>query len=192
MEDKVCTSPGTAVFSHQCREYENLFTGMFTNVPGVDMHVCMTKCKITVSHNFFCPISVIWRDDCAAIGKNLWSAKYKDKKSSKVNFKALVGFLYSGRTWKMLMRSNIFLSNPFKREWYRDSKTFRGMMKGTWYIILLWRMLPHNTDTYNLPSYFYSCREGGQPMSQLVLVRQDPGNRNLQWETEGLGFCFDT
>lgn len=28
-------------------------------------------------------------------------------------------------------------------------------------------------------------------MSQLVLVRQDPGNRNLQRETEGLGFCFD-
>lgn len=52
-------------------------------------------------------------------------------------------------------------------------------------------MPPHNVDTYNLPSYFYSCREGGQPMSQLVLVRQDPGNRNTWWETGVLGFCFD-
>lgn len=64
-------------------------------------------------------------------------------------------------------------------------------MKGIWYIIVLWWMPPDNSDTYNLPSYFYSCREGGQPVSQLVLVRQEPGNRSLQWETEGFGFCSD-
>lgn len=45
-------------------------------------------------------------------------------------------------------------------------------------------MPPHNSNTYNLPSYFYSCREGGQPVSQLVLVRPEPGNGSLQGGTD--------
>lgn len=87
-EDEVCIFPGTAIFSHQCWEYEHLFTGMFTNILGVDVHVCITKCKIIMSHHFFCPISVIWRYDCATVGANLWTGQCNVKKNSKVHSKA--------------------------------------------------------------------------------------------------------
>lgn len=137
-EQSFCLSCSCNIFPPVHSTYANVFTSMLTNVPGVDTHFCITKCRITISYTFFCLTSAIERYDYAAIGQNLWSEQRNDKKKKKVYLKALVGFIHGGRTGKMLMRISIFPSSPFKREWCRDSKTLRGMMKGTWYIILLW------------------------------------------------------